>query len=194
MMHGDQKETEQWGSMREANPSLCKRREHVISFSIYGTIAAVARGNSISLGQDFSEVSFHSVYVSISHTKLKLNTYIGKENHIAPGPWIFSSLLLQWLVERYPSYSLSLKLTSGTDLTVSRPYRAIHPEVTPGGRLCQMMEAATNSQLKHCWTEPIPSVLRELQSSWHSLTITQGHHNRGYLFMNTCWNCVSTWL
>lgn len=55
------------------------------------------------------------------------------------------------------------------------------------------MEAATNSQLKHCWTDPIPSVLRELQSSWHSLRITQGHQNRGYLFMNTSRNCVSTW-
>ena len=123
------KETEQRGSMREAYHHLCSRggtfficlnRRHDLSCSL-SKLNIPRKGFFVS---EFPQCICFDMW-----HKVEFNKYIEKKNHTAAGMWISSSFLLQWLVERFASYSFSLKLTSGTELTVSRPYRAIHPEV-----------------------------------------------------------------
>lgn len=138
---------------------------------------------------EFSECVFQYLTQSLN----SINTWKRRIilHHASGFPTHF---LLQQLVERHVSHSLSLRLTSGTELTAFRPCRAIHPEVQKWHQAAAC--ARWWSLPPTLWAllaRPLLQALRELQSSRHSLSITQGHQNRGYLFMNSSRNCVSIW-
>ncbi len=74
-------------------------------------------------------MSFQSVYVSISDTNFNSINILKRRISLSQACKFPTHFCYNGLVERYSSYSLSLKQSKGTELTVSRPHRAIHPEV-----------------------------------------------------------------
>lgn len=141
-------------------------------------------------------MSFHSVYVSLPGTKFKFNEIYWKgESDCAPVRGVLAHSSYKGLWKCMPVIASPWSSPLG-QLTVSGPNTAIHPEAQKWHRAAagaRWWRPPPTRSWSAAGRDPIPSVLRELQSYWHSLRITRRHQNRGHLFMNTCRKCKSTW-